>query len=77
MISLRMGSAAAAAVTMLSLVGCGSLGVALGLRTRLDKLPITAVSATLYPRPGLSPGKSYGHLVMDAARTRLELVNLL
>jgi hypothetical protein len=65
MISLRMGSAAAVAVGMLSLVGCGSLGVALGLRTRLDKLPITAVSAALYPRPGLSPGKS-GRLILVA-----------
>jgi hypothetical protein len=42
MISLRMGGAVATAVVMLSLAGCGSLGVALGLRTRLDKLPITA-----------------------------------
>jgi hypothetical protein len=65
MISLRMGSAAAAALGMLSLAGCGSLGVALGLRTRLDKLPITAVSATLYPHPDLSPGKS-GRLIIVA-----------
>jgi hypothetical protein len=65
MISLRMGGAAAATVVVLSLAGCGSIGVALGLRTRLDKLPITAVSATLYPRPGLSPGKS-GRLIIVA-----------
>jgi hypothetical protein len=63
--SLRMGCTAVAAVAMLSLGGCGSIGVALGWRTRLDKLPVTAVSATLSPSPGLSPGKS-GRLIIVA-----------
>jgi hypothetical protein len=60
MISQRFASAVglSAAVVMLSLAGCGSLGVALGMRMRLDKLPITAVSATLSPHPSLTPGKS-------------------
>ena len=64
--SLRMGCTAVATVAMLSLGGCGSIGVALGWRTRLDKLPVTAVSATLSPAPGLSPGKS-GRLVIVAS----------
>jgi hypothetical protein len=45
--------------------GCGSIEVALGLRTRLDKVPVTALSASLSPLPGLSPGKS-GRLVITA-----------
>lgn len=40
------------------LCGCGSLGVFLGLRTRLDKIPITALSATLSPNPILAPGQT-------------------
>jgi len=45
-----------AAVVMLS--GCSSIAVGLGLRTRLDKLPVTGLSATLSPVPALAPGKS-------------------
>jgi hypothetical protein len=63
--SLRMGSTALAAIALLSLGGCGSIEVAFGWRTRLDKLPVTAVSATLSPHPGLSPGKS-GRLIIVA-----------
>ena len=48
-----------------ALVGCGSIEVALGLRTRLDKVPVTDLSASLSPTPGLSPGKS-GRLVITA-----------
>ena len=64
MISARMGSAAVAAVVLLD--GCGSVGVALGMRTRLDKLPVTAVSAKLSPQASLTPGKS-GRLVLVAS----------
>src|SRR5258708_20941183 len=55
---LRLGGAGLVVVAILSLVGCGSFEVALGMRTRLDKLPVTALSASLSPEPGLSPGKS-------------------
>jgi hypothetical protein len=48
-----------------ALPGCGSIEVALGLRMRLDKVPVTALSASLSPGPGLSPGKS-GRLVITA-----------
>ncbi|MBS0419049.1 MAG: hypothetical protein JSR66_15150 [Proteobacteria bacterium] len=63
MISARMGSAT---VISLTLVGCGSVGVALGTRTRLDQLPVTGLSATLAPQPSLTPGKS-GRLVIVAS----------
>ena len=49
-----------------SLCGCGSLGVFLGLRTRLDKIPITTLSATLSPNPLLAPGQS-GRLIITAS----------
>lgn len=48
----------AAALVAATLGGCGSIEVALGMRTRLDKLPVTALSARLFPDPGLVPGKS-------------------
>ena len=53
------------ALGILSLQGCGSIEVALGLRTRLDKLPVTALSASLSPAPALAPGKS-GRLIITA-----------
>jgi hypothetical protein len=48
-----------------ALAGCSSIEVGLGLRMRLDKVPVTGVSATLSPDPGLSPGKS-GRLIITA-----------
>ena len=50
------------------LTACSSIEVGLGLRTRLDKVPVTAVSATLSPDPGLSPGNS-GRLIITATTT--------
>jgi hypothetical protein len=40
-----------------ALGGCSAIEVGLGLRMRLDKVPVSAVSATLSPDPGLAPGK--------------------
>jgi hypothetical protein len=48
-----------------ALGGCASIEVGLGLRMRLDKVPVTALSATLSPEPGLAPGKS-GRLIVTA-----------
>jgi hypothetical protein len=53
------------ALAVLGLAACGSLEVLFGLRTRLDKLPVTALSATLSPQAALSPGSS-GRLVITA-----------
>jgi hypothetical protein len=63
MISARMGSAAILATVLLA--ACGSLGVFLGTRTRLDKLPITTVAAQLSHQPYVTPGKS-GRLILIA-----------
>jgi hypothetical protein len=38
--------------------GCTSIELGLGLRTRLDKLAVTSVSASLLPARGLVPGTS-------------------
>jgi hypothetical protein len=62
---LRSASVAVSAIAALSVAGCGSVGVALGTRTRLDKLPVVSISATVHPQPGLSPGKS-GRLIIVA-----------
>ena len=61
----RIASVAMLATAVLPVGGCGSIGVALGTRTRLDKLPVVSISASLHPQPGLSPGKS-GRLVIVA-----------
>ena len=44
--------------TVLALGGCGSIEVALGMRTRLDKQPVTTAVASLSPGPALAPGHS-------------------
>jgi hypothetical protein len=61
----RIRNLAVYALAVVTLSGCGSVGVLLGLRTRLDKIPITAMSATLSPDPVLAPGKA-GRLVVTA-----------
>jgi hypothetical protein len=49
---------------LVTLAGCSSLAVWLGLRVRLDKLPVTAVSASMVSKRGgptvsaLGPGQS-------------------
>lgn len=48
-----------------AVAGCSAIEVGLGLRTRLDKVPVTGVSATLSPDPGLAPGKPK-HLIITA-----------
>jgi hypothetical protein len=44
--------------TLASLVSCSSIQVALGLKMRLDKVPVTAVNAWLVPASGVAPGAS-------------------
>ncbi|HEY2463091.1 MAG TPA: collagen-like protein [Steroidobacteraceae bacterium] len=51
---------------MLALAGCTSIEVGLGLRMRLDKVPVAALSATVTPGPGLAPGQ-VAHLVLTAS----------
>jgi hypothetical protein len=64
-VTCRVGCLGLVIFGLLALAGCGSIEVALGLRMRLDKVPVTAVSASLSPGPGLSPGKS-SRLVITA-----------
>ena len=45
--------------------GCTSIELALGSRVRLDKVQVTAISASLVPGPALAPGQS-GSLVIVA-----------
>lgn len=42
----------------LALSACTSIEVALGTRTRLQDMPVRALSASLSPGPGLAPGRS-------------------
>jgi hypothetical protein len=47
-------------------VGCTSIEVAIGLKTRLDDVPVTGLAATLIPGPALAPGES-ARLVLTAS----------
>jgi hypothetical protein len=54
------------------LVGCSSVAVSLGLRIRLDKIPVTAVSASLVDKRGtpvvaLGPGQSARLVIVATA----------
>jgi hypothetical protein len=42
-------------IVIVALAGCGDLGVLLGLRTRLDKLPVISISASLVGKKGSEP----------------------
>lgn len=53
--------------SLLTLTGCESLGVALGLRTRLDHLPVTGITLALSPAGAVSPGGSAALVIV--ART--------
>jgi hypothetical protein len=64
--SLQTARAFALIAGLVSLSGCGSIEVALGLRMRLDKVPVSSVTATLSPDPGLAPGQS-GRLILTAS----------
>jgi hypothetical protein len=51
------------ALALLSITGCSAIAVALGLRIRLDKLPVTAICASLVDKHGatvnaLGPGQA-------------------
>jgi hypothetical protein len=67
-VAIGAGCAGLIVFGLAALAGCGSIEVALGLRTRLDKVAISALSATLSPQPGLSPGDS-GQLVITTTTT--------
>lgn len=69
---LRIGLCASVLI-ILTLTGCSDLAVALGFRQRLDKVPVTAVQATLVNGKGaavkaLAPGQS-AKLVLVATAT--------
>ncbi len=46
---------ATASLLAVYLAGCSEIGILLGLRTRLDKQPVTAISASLVDKTGLAP----------------------
>jgi hypothetical protein len=56
---------AALILALFSLAGCETVGVR-GTRTQLARLPVTTVSASLYPQSTLSPGES-GQLIIVAS----------
>ena len=61
-------------LVLVVLGGCGSIQVALGLKTRLDKVSVTSLSASLSPAPGLSPGKSGGLVITATTADGRQLV---
>jgi hypothetical protein len=71
---IRVGGTGSLLCGLLVLLGCGSLEVALGLRTRLDKVPVTALSASLVSDPGLSPGQSSSLIIVATTADGQKLV---
>lgn len=70
--SFRSLSALLLALLLALLVGCSSLAVSLGLRVRLDKIPVTALSVSLVDKHGapvtaLGPGQSARLVVVATA----------
>jgi hypothetical protein len=59
-----------------ALGGCAFIEVGLGMRMRLDKVPVTALSATLSPDPGLAPGKSGRLIITATTRDAKQLVTV-
>jgi hypothetical protein len=62
---IRVAGVGALSCGLLPLAGCESIELALGMRMRLDKVSVTALSASLIPETGLAPGQS-GRLIIVA-----------
>jgi hypothetical protein len=54
---LRRGCVGALGFTLLGLVGCTAIKVKLGMRTHLDRLPVTTIEANLPNGPAIAPGE--------------------
>ncbi len=70
--AVQAGQIVTAALLMGLLAGCSSIAVSLGLRIRLEKIPVTAVSASLVDSRGapvgaLGPGQSARLVVVATA----------
>jgi len=72
----RIIAAGMAAVALLALEGCGSIQVVLGLKTRLDKVPVTGLSVSLAPGPGLAPGMSARLVIVATTNEGKQLVTV-
>ncbi len=67
-------------LTLSGLAGCSDLAVRLGLRTRLDKLPVTSITASLVGKTGpavtaLAPGASAGLVIVATTQDGKQLVS--
>ncbi len=65
-------------LTLVDLGGCSELGVLLGMRTRLDKLPVTSISSSMVGKAGpitaLAPGGSARLVVVATTQDGKQLV---
>src|ERR1700722_8204603 len=65
-------------LTLVDLGGCSELGVMLGMRTRLDKLPVTSISSSMVGKAGpitaLAPGGSARLVVVATTQDGKQLV---
>ena len=64
-LGFRRRHAIAFTLVPLALVGCTSIEVAVGLKTRLENVPVTSLAVALTPGPALAPGGS-ARLVVTA-----------
>ena len=73
---LKQCSGGLVALAFLSLTGCTSIKVALGLRTRLQDVPVTSLSASLSPGPSLAPGETARLVIVAATNDGKQLVTV-
>lgn len=59
-----------------AVVGCTSIEVAVGLRTRLDDVPVTGLAVSLTPGPALAPGGSARLIVTASTADGKKLVTV-
>lgn len=73
---IRLLGSGCLVAAVLALVGCDTLGVALGTRLRLTDIPIRSLSVSLSPQPGLSPGAEGQLVVVATAADGRQLVTV-
>lgn len=72
----RLGISVSVTSLILTSAGCGSVGVFLGLRTRLDKVDIASLSVALAPGPSIGLGKTAKLIMVATTKDNKKLTSV-
>ncbi len=72
----RLGILVSVTSLILTSAGCGSVGVFLGLRTRLDKVDIALLSVALAPGPSIGLGKTAKLIMVATTKDNKKLTSV-